>query len=46
MLRRANGPAHYTQHVIRDYAHLDLWLGTNAERDVWPTALAELEKHN
>ena len=46
MLRRANGSAHYTQHVISDYAHLDLWLGTNAERDVWPTALAELEKHN
>ena len=23
-----------------------LWLGQNAERDVWPTALAELEKHN
>jgi pimeloyl-ACP methyl ester carboxylesterase len=45
-LRRANGPQHYTQHVIKDYAHLDLWLGTNAERDVWPTALAELEKHN
>ena len=46
MLRRANGQAFYTQHVISDYAHLDLWLGTNAERDVWPTALAELEKHN
>ena len=46
MLRRAHGPSNYTQHVIRDYAHLDLWLGTNAERDVWPTALAELEKHN
>jgi pimeloyl-ACP methyl ester carboxylesterase len=45
-LRRANGPANYTQHVIRNYAHLDLWLGTNAERDVWPTAIAELEKHN
>jgi pimeloyl-ACP methyl ester carboxylesterase len=45
-LRRAHGPQDYTQHVISDYAHLDLWLGTNAERDVWPTALAELEKHN
>jgi pimeloyl-ACP methyl ester carboxylesterase len=45
-LRRAHGPKDYTQHVISDYAHLDLWLGTNAERDVWPTALAELEKHN
>ena len=45
-LRAANGPEHYTHHVIKDYAHLDLWLGTNAERDVWPTALAELEHHN
>jgi pimeloyl-ACP methyl ester carboxylesterase len=45
-LRKANGPQDYTQHVISDYAHLDLWLGTNAERDVWPTALAELEKQN
>jgi pimeloyl-ACP methyl ester carboxylesterase len=45
-LRRAHGPQDYTHHVISDYAHLDLWLGTNAERDVWPTALAELEKHN
>jgi cholesterol oxidase len=45
-LRRAHGSRHYTHHVIRDYAHLDLWLGADAERDVWPTALAELEKHN
>ncbi|HWK29728.1 MAG TPA: hypothetical protein VNS09_24390 [Solirubrobacter sp.] len=45
-LRKAHGPANYTHDVIPDYAHLDLWLGENAERDVWPTALAELEKHN
>jgi cholesterol oxidase len=45
-LRRAHGPANYSHAVIPNYAHLDLWLGTNAERDVWPTALAELEKHN
>jgi cholesterol oxidase len=45
-LRQAHGPRNYTHRVIPDYAHLDLWLGTNAERDVWPTALAELEKHN
>ena len=45
-LRRAHGPQNYVHHVIKDYAHLDLWLGTNAQRDVWPTALAELEKHN
>jgi len=45
-LRKANGPQHYSHHVFKDYAHLDCWLGTEAERDVWPTALAELEKHN
>ena len=42
----ANDPALYTHHVFKDYAHLDIWLGTNAERDTFPTALAELEKHN
>ncbi|MBE2318979.1 alpha/beta fold hydrolase [Solirubrobacter sp. CPCC 204708] len=45
-LRKAHGPKLYSHHVIKDYAHLDLWLGENAERDVWPTALAELEKRN
>ena len=45
-LRKANGPDHYTHHVFKDYAHLDCWLGRHAERDVWPTAIAELEKHN
>jgi cholesterol oxidase len=45
-LRRAHGPQNYSHAVISNYAHLDLWLGENAERDVWPTALAELEKHN
>jgi pimeloyl-ACP methyl ester carboxylesterase len=45
-LRSANGQGDYTHHVFKNYAHLDCWLGTNAERDVWPTALAELEKHN
>jgi pimeloyl-ACP methyl ester carboxylesterase len=45
-LRKAHGPKLYAHHVISGYAHLDLWLGENAERDVWPTALAELEKHN
>jgi pimeloyl-ACP methyl ester carboxylesterase len=45
-LRRAHGARNYRHDVISGYAHLDLWLGANAERDVWPTALAELEKHN
>ena len=45
-LRKGNGPEQYRHTVVQDYAHLDLWLGTNAERDVFPTALAELERHN
>jgi pimeloyl-ACP methyl ester carboxylesterase len=45
-LRKANDPGLYSHHVFDDYAHLDCWLGTNAERDTFPTALAELERHN
>jgi pimeloyl-ACP methyl ester carboxylesterase len=45
LLRTANGPELYTRHVIDGYAHLDLWLGRDAERDVFPIALAELERH-
>ena len=45
MLHAANGPELYTRHVIEGYAHLDLWLGRDAERDVFPIALAELERH-
>jgi pimeloyl-ACP methyl ester carboxylesterase len=45
-VRKANDPALYSHHVFKDYAHLDMWLGTNAERDTFPTALAELERHN
>ncbi|HEX6024969.1 MAG TPA: alpha/beta fold hydrolase [Solirubrobacter sp.] len=45
MLRRAHGPGDYSQHVFHDYGHLDLWLGEHAERDVWPTVLAGLERH-
>jgi cholesterol oxidase len=45
-VRKANDPGLYTHHVFKDYAHLDIWLGTDAERDTFPTALAELERHN
>jgi pimeloyl-ACP methyl ester carboxylesterase len=45
-LRQANGPDLYSRHVVQDYAHLDLWLGHDAARDVFPIALAELERHN
>jgi hypothetical protein len=45
-LRAANGSEFYSRHVIQDYAHLDLWLGRDSARDVYPIALAELERHN
>jgi choline dehydrogenase-like flavoprotein len=45
-LRDANGPDHYSRHLLPDYAHLDLWLGRDSARDVYPIALAELERHN
>ena len=43
---RPTGPSSTRHHVIEDYAHLDMWLGDDAERDVFPIALAELERHN
>jgi cholesterol oxidase len=45
-VRAANGPERYTHHVFEDYAHLDMWLGENAARDIFPTALAELERQD
>src|SRR5581483_9410751 len=44
-LRKAHGPDLYSRHVVSEYAHLDCWLGEHAERDVFPIALAELERH-
>jgi pimeloyl-ACP methyl ester carboxylesterase len=45
-LRAANGAELYAHHVVRDYAHLDLWLGRDAERDVFPIVLGELERQD
>jgi cholesterol oxidase len=45
-LREAHGPELYTRHVLPGYAHLDSWLGEHADRDVYPIALSELERHN
>jgi choline dehydrogenase-like flavoprotein len=42
----ANGPELYRRHVVKDYAHLDCWIGEHADRDVFPIALAELERHD
>jgi hypothetical protein len=46
LVREANGPQLYSHHVFKDYAHLDLWLGEHAARDIYPTALAELERQD
>jgi hypothetical protein len=42
---KANGPDLYSRHIVPGYAHLDCWLGERSDRDVFPLALAELEKH-
>ncbi len=45
-LREANGSEYYTRHVIKDYAHMDCFIGKNAARDVYPVVTAELDRHN
>jgi cholesterol oxidase len=45
-LRQRNGPDYYTRHVIKDYAHMDCFIGKNAARDVYPVVTAELDRHN
>ena len=45
-LQQANGPELYTRHVFPGYAHMDCFIGKNAARDVYPTVLAELDRHN
>jgi len=30
--------------VLRDYGHLDVFMGKNAHRDVFPLILSELER--
>jgi cholesterol oxidase len=46
LVRGANDPGLYKHIVFDDYAHLDMWLGENAARDIFPTALAELERQD
>ena len=44
-LREANGPDLYTRHVIDGYAHMDLFIGKDAARDVYPVITDELDRH-
>jgi hypothetical protein len=46
LLRAVNDPELYAHHVVPGYAHLDLWLGRDAERDVYPIVLRELERQD
>ena len=46
MLCKVNGPEYYVRHVVRNYAHMDCFIGKDADRDVFPVVLAELNKHN
>jgi pimeloyl-ACP methyl ester carboxylesterase len=41
-----NGPENYRLRMVKDYAHMDCWIGENAARDVFPIALEELERFN
>ncbi|MDM0058229.1 alpha/beta fold hydrolase [Variovorax fucosicus] len=39
-----NDPALYTRHIFDGYAHMDLFIGRDAARDVFPYLIAQLEK--
>lgn len=45
-LAAANGQDLYRHVTIPNYAHMDLFIGRNASRDVYPTILSALEDHN
>ena len=40
-----HGPDRYTRHVFADYAHMDIWIGRNAARDIFPYVSARLDHH-
>lgn len=39
-------PNHHTLHVLQNYSHLDVFLGVNARKDVFPRMLQELAQSN
>jgi hypothetical protein len=40
----AQRPNYHSLHVIPDYSHLDIFMGQNGSRDVFPLMLAELDR--
>ena len=45
-LSAANDPNLYKHVLVPNYAHMDMFIGKNAARDVYPIILSALEKHN
>ncbi|MFN0161126.1 MAG: alpha/beta fold hydrolase [Burkholderiales bacterium] len=43
LLRVHNDPALYDTHIFEGYAHMDMYVGRNAARDIYPTLLACLK---
>jgi cholesterol oxidase len=39
-----NDPALYTRHIFDGYAHMDLFIGRDAARDVYPYLITQLER--
>ncbi len=44
LLQDHNGKDLYSQKIIPDYGHMDLFIGRNAHRDVTPWIIEELER--
>jgi cholesterol oxidase len=46
LLRDTNDPDLYERKVFPGYAHMDLFIGRNAHKDVFPYFLAQLDKYD
>jgi len=46
LLRDTNNPDLYERKVFPGYAHMDLFIGRNAHKDVFPYFLAQLDKYD
>ena len=41
-----HGKSEYSMHLLPTYGHLDVFMGKDAAREVFPTMLEELDKTN
>jgi cholesterol oxidase len=44
-LCQVNGPEHYRMITLPEYAHMDVFIGKNSAKDVFPLLVQELDKH-